>query len=322
MIRMILKNAFGQVMRLRRTVWVIYVCNLTLAAAAALPLFVFFHKELGHLPARAEMSTGFSYSWWSAFNSRAEGLAATISPVLSSGFGMLFGNLELLLTGNWTGLGLTFFLLGLIYVFLAAFFNGGFTALATEDKPFTLQRFFSQSALFFRHTAALATTLILLLWAIYKGLSPLVFSLIDRITANSFSQPFVWTMNLIGYLLLFKVLFIVTLIFDYARTILIIKKMNSAWASVLAAAIFVFRHGRAFVLNALLLLIAAGVTVCGTALFSAVRGTETWSLVTLFLLQQTFMLLMIAVRLSFYAAEVDFYQQSMNAEQVVRKRRL
>lgn len=316
-----IRSGLAAAARLRKAVGVIYLCNLTIAAALTLPLFALFHQKIGSLPARAEMSSGFSYSWWSAFNFRAEGLAATIRPSLSGGFGPIFDNLELLLTGNWTTFGLSLFIIAVLYVLLAAFFNGGAVALLVEEKPFSMQRFFSQAGHFFHHTAALAVTLMLVFWGIYKGLAPLIFSLVDKITAGSLSQPFIWAINLIGYLVLIKVIFTVTLIFDYARVLLISEKKESSWLSIGHAALFVFRNWRAFLLNALLVAFAVLLTLTAAALFSAVGSTSVVTMIIVTLLQQVFMLLLIGMRLTFYACEVVFYRSQLQAEQPIRKRK-
>lgn len=316
-----IRSGLAAAARLRKAAGVIYLCNLMIAAALTLPLFALFHQKIGDLPARADMSSGFSYSWWSAFDFRAEGLQETIRPSLSGGFGPIFDNLELLLTGNWTAFGWSLFILGILYVLLAAFFNGGTVALIVEEKPFSMQRFFSQAGHFFHHMAALAVTLMLVFWAIYKGLSPLIFSLVHKITADSLSQPFIWTINLIGYLVLIKVIFLVTLIFDYARVILIGEKKESSWVSIGRAALFVFRHQRAFLLNALLVAVAVLLTLIAGALFSAVGSTSVISLILVTLLQQVFMLLLIGMRLTFYACEVIFYRSQLQAEQPIRKRK-
>lgn len=314
-------NGLATVLRLRKIAGLIYLCNIVTAVVVTLPLFILFHQKIGYLIARGEMRAGFSYSWWSAFNFSADGLEKTIRPSLSGGFGPLFDNIELLLTGNWTAFGWAVFALGILYIFLSAFLNGGAVALFVEDKPFTMQRFFSQAGLYFHHMAALAVTLISLFWVIYKGLYPLVFSLVDKITAGSLSQPFIWVVNLIGYVVLFKVIFVVTLIFDYARVILIAEKKSSSWQSIGQAAVFVFRNLRSFALNALLVLVAVLLTITAGLLFSVLRPSTIFPLVLLVLLQQVFMLLSIGVRLTFYASESLFYKLQSEAAQPIRKRK-
>jgi hypothetical protein len=315
------RNGLATVLRLRKIAGLIYLLNLLTAAVVTLPLFILFHQKIGLLPARGEMSTGFSYSWWSAFNFSADGLEKTIRPSLSGGFGPLFDNIEMLFTGNWAAFGWAVFVLGILYIFLSAFLNGGAVALFVEDKPFSMQRFFSQAGLYFHHMAALTVTLISLFWIIYKGLYPLVFSLVDKITAGSLSQPFIWIINFIGYVVIIKVVFIVTLIFDYARVILIIEKKSSSWQCIGQATLFVFRNFRSFALNALLVLIAVLLTIIAGLLFSVVHSTTVFLLVLLVLLQQIFMLMQIGMRLTFYASETLFYEHQTEAVQPIRRRK-
>lgn len=322
MVGKIIQSGWNTVIRLRRAVGVIYLVNLLIAAALSIPLFFSLHRNLDYSTLRSEMSSGFSYAWWSAFNFRAEGLAATLRPSLSGGFGPIFDNLELLVSGNWTAYGIAVFILGIAYVLLAAFFNGGFVGLAVEERPFSTQRFFSQSGLYFHHMAALAVTALLLFLGIYKGLYPLVFSLVEKLTADSLSQPWVWFVNLVAYLLLIKVIFIVTMILDYARVILITDKKESAWISIGLATLFVFRHYRAWLINALLVGIGVLGTLTAALVLSAFRSTAFWSLITLSALQQLFIVGLISLRLTFYASQVEYYRRQKEAETLVRKKRL
>ncbi|MDZ7346159.1 MAG: hypothetical protein ONA69_05120, partial [candidate division KSB1 bacterium] len=121
MVGKIIQNGWNTVIKLRRAVGVIYLVNLLIAAALSIPLFFGLHRYLDYSTLRSEMSSGFSYAWWSAFNFRAEALAATLRPSLSGGFGPIFDNLELLISGNWTAYGVAVFVLGIAYVLLAAF---------------------------------------------------------------------------------------------------------------------------------------------------------------------------------------------------------
>ncbi len=307
----------------RKAICVIYLVNLCVAAIFATPLFILFHKQVGALTVRDELAFKFNYAWWSSFSFSAKGLEETMRPTLSGGFAPLFDNLELLLSGKFASFGWFVFALGLGYVFLAAFFNGGAIALfADERKTFTTGRFFSNAGLYFHHLAALATTALVLFWLFYKLLNPAIFAVVDGIVGDSLSQPLAWFVNLGGYLILFVLVFLITMIFDYAKVIVISEKKESSWLCIWLAVKFIFGNfGKTVGLNALLLLIGVAVVLVSGLVLTLLQPTQIFLLALVFLIQQLVILAHIALRLTFYASETVLYQQQSAAAAPVKKRK-
>lgn len=319
----ILKHGFALVGQHRKMLGVIYLFNLCVGLVFAVPLFVWFNSQVGTLGMRDELLSGFNYSWWSAFKPTAHGLAESIRPSLSGGFGPLFDNLELLLTGQFVNFGWFTFAIALAYLFMAAFFNGGAIAMfADERKSFTASRFFSFAGLNFHHMAALATTTVAVFALFYKVINPFIFSLVDKIVGDTLSQPFAWFMNVIGYLLILLLVFLITLILDYAKVIVIVEKKDSSWLCIWLSVKFIFRHFfKVIGLNVLLLLIATGIVFLGGLILSAVNATQFLLLIVAVLLQQLYIAIKIGARLLFYASETVLYQEYKAAETVVKKRK-
>ena len=317
------RQGVSLVSRDRKIIGVIYLFNLCVAAIFATPLFVLFHKQVGSLVVRDELASTFNYAWWSSFEFSAKGLEHTIRPALSGGFGPLFDNLELLLTGKVLTFGGTIFALGLGYVFLAAFFNGGAIALfADERKNFTMGRFFSNAGALFHHMAALAATSLAIFFLFYKFLNPAIFALVDSFVNDTLSQPLAWFVNLVGYLVIFDLVFLISLIFDYAKVIVIVEKKESSWLCIWLAIRFIFKNlFKTFGLNLVLLVIGAMLVVVSGALLSLINPSQVVLLLVVFALQQLVVLAHIALRLAFYASETVLYQQQSTATAPVKKRK-
>ncbi len=317
------QKGISLVVEQRKQVGIIYVVNVCLAAVLGIPLAILMHGHVGKLVIRDELAQGFDYSWWSAFNFQAHGLEETIRPSLASGFGPLFDNLELLLTGKFGSFGSFIFFIALAYLFVAAFFNGGFIAsISAERHPSSVARFFSLSGQFFHHMAALAVTAVLFFWLFYKVLQPALFSIVDSITAQSLSQPFMWISNFVGYAIIFFLVFLLTLLFDYAKVIVIVEKKQSSWLCIWLAAKFIFKHfGKTVGVNFVMVGISALVLVVGGALLSLAQASQVLMLVVALLLQQLYILIKIGLRLSFYGAETALYQGQTAAVRPIKKRK-
>ncbi len=317
------KQGISLVTRNSKVIGVIYLFNICVAAVFAVPLFILFYSKVGAQVARDELALSMPVSWWNSFQFSAKGLEETIRPILSGGFGPLFDNLEMLLTGKFTSFGWFIFALGLGYIFLAAFFNGGAIALfADERRTFTMGRFFSNAGAFFNHMAALALTSLLLFFLFYKLLNPAIFSLVDALVGDTLSQPRAWFINLLGYLVILDFVFLFTLILDYAKVIVISEKKESSWLCIWMAVKFIFGNFlRTVGLNLLLLSLGALLVLVSGLVLSAINPANILLLILAFVIQQLVIVFHIALRLMFYASETVLYQQQSAASVPVKKRK-
>lgn len=318
-----IQHAVSLAIQHRKMVGIIYLVNLCIALLFSVPLFISFHGKIGTVLIRDELMSGLHYSWWSDFHFSAEGLEKTVRPTLSGGFGALFDNLELLLTGQFHAFGWLVFFIALAYLFIAAFFNGGVISLfADERKSFSMSRFFAGAGANFHHMAALTTTTVLVFALLYKLIHPLIFSLVDNIVGDSTLQSFAWILHLIGYLVVFALIFLITLIFDYAKVIVISEKKESSWLCIWLSIKFIFSNFfKTIGLNIYLVFGALALVLAGGFLISLIHPNQFLLVALAAVLQQLFVLLKIGVRLTFYAAETHFYQQHVANKTVVRKRK-
>ena len=303
---------------------IIYAINLTVAAVLAVPMFATLDGALSHRAANETMMQGFDHTWWSEFSFHADSFEKTFRPSLSSGFGPLFDNLELLLTGRFTNFGIWIFVLGLAYLMLVAFTNGGVIGTFIDEKrTFSVRRFFATSGYFFHHFFALALTAVLVFFLVYKFVSSFIFGIVDAVTASWVSEPAIWFLNLGGYLLLLVLVVFINMIFDYAKIIIVSEEKESSWLCIWLALKFAVPHlfktsGLYYLLSGLGVLL---VVVFGLLLTWIPSGTV-FMLILAILVQQTFILAKIALRLSFYGAQLVLYQQHQEQTTVRKKRKL
>jgi len=288
----------------------IYAVNIGLALILFVPLFTTLDDAVGRYGIRDQLVQGFDHEWWAGFDLQAEGLDKTIRPSLSSGFGPLLDNLELLLTGRFDSFGMWILTFAAAYLLLAAFFNGGVIGLFADDKrTFSLRKFFADSAFYFHHYFALALTAVLLFLVIYKLLSGLLFSVVDNLTAQWLSQRAVWSVNLAAYLVLLAVIIFVNMIFDYAKIIIVVAKKDSSWMCIWLALKFAVAHlAKTVGLYLLLSAVAIGLVSIAGLLLSVLQQGRILLFIIALLLQQVYIFAKIGWRLCFYSSQLSMYQ--------------
>ncbi len=300
---------------------IIYAVNFSLAALLVIPMYTSLHNAIGNSGARDELWQGFDHEWWTEFDFHAEGLEKTLRPSLSGGFGAIFDNSELLLTGKFTSFGTWIFIFGVTYLFLSAFMNGGIIGLFAEEKrKFSTSRFFSNAGLYFHHFFALALTAMLAFLLVYKIFSPVIFGVIDGLTADWLSDRAVWFLNLTGYGVLLLIVIFINMIFDYAKIILVVEKKESSWLCIWHSLKFAVQHlADAGGLYLLLSLVGVGLTLVFALLDSIINPSQLLVLILAVLFQQAFIMAKIWLRLNFYGAQLSYYNQGQTEVRRLRK---
>jgi hypothetical protein len=309
------------VFRNAKMIPLIYAINIALALIVAIPLYSTLAKNTSDKGVREQLRTGFDYTWWTEFYYQAHHIDKTVRPSLTGGFGPLFDNLEILLTGKVRQFGLWIFLLSVGYLLLTAFLNGGVIGIyADEKRSFTVSRFFSNSGFYFHHFFALLLTAVLVYFAVYKFLSPAIFRVIDQLSSSWMSTRSVWYLNLFGYIILLLVVIFINIVFDYAKIIVVAENKASSWLCIWLAVKFIFKHflgatGLYFLLAAVAMLL---VLFFGF-LLDSVNPSGIPTIILVMLLQQTFILAKIWARLNFYGGQFVFYANQPREERRLKK---
>jgi hypothetical protein len=316
-----LKNGLGLVFSHIKIVPIIYVINLSLAGLLAIPMYLSLHESIGSQGVRDELMQDFNYDWWTSFSLHAKGIEQTLRPSLSGGFGPIFDNLELLLTGKFISFGTWILIFGICYLFLSAFLNGGTIGIfADEKRKFSASRFFSNAGFYYHHFFALALTVLLAFFLVYKLLGSVLFNSIDGLTSQWMSQRAVWFANLVGYFILLLVVLFINMIFDYAKIIVVVEKKNSSWLCIWMAVKFVLRNiASTSGLYLLLGGVGIGLTLLFALLDSLINPHQVILLIVAILFQQVFIFAKIWLRLNFYGAQLNFYVQGQSEVRHLRK---
>lgn len=300
---------------------IIYIVNLAVATILAIPMFVTLNNSIGARAVREKMMQSFDYDWWTTFRLGANSFEKTIRPSLSSGFGSLFDNLQLLLTGKFNSFGIWILVFGVTYLLLAAFMNGGVIGIyADEKRSFSVSRFFSNSGFYFHHFFALLFAVAILFFIVYKFISPAIFGIINAFSQNWMSDRAVWFVNLGGYLVLLFIVAFINMIFDYAKIILVVEKKKSSWLCIWLAMKFAVKHfTKTIGLYFLLAAVGLGLVLVFGLLQIWIQPTQIVLLVIVITIQQIFIFLKIGLRLDFYGAQMALYRQDQSTVRKLRK---
>lgn len=306
-----LKNGFTKVIESIKILLIIYAVNISLALLLAMPMFMTLKSDTEKRIVRESLAAGFDYQWWDEFEFKAEGIEETFRPTLVGGFGPIIDNLELLLTGEFSRLGLLIFLFGIMYLTVSSFFAGGALGIYEDEKrKYSVGRFFSHSAVYFNRFFSLTLTAVIVYVLIYKLLHYAIFGLVDRITVNFMSERSAFFVNLLGYLVILAVILFINILFDYAKAVVVVEKRQSAWEAVWWALKFVFKHfAKVAGLYLLVGIIGLAIATAFALILSAFTPTTITVLLFAILLQQIYIFVKIGIRLNFYACQLDMYNQ-------------
>jgi len=300
---------------------IIYIVNLAVATILAIPMFATLNNSFGARAVREKMIQNFDYDWWSTFRLGANSFEKTIRPSLSSGFGTLFDNLQLLLNGKFNSFGIWILVFGVVYLLLAAFMNGGVIGIyADEKRSFTVSRFFSNSGFYFHHFFALTFAVAILFFIVYKFISPALFGIINGLSRNWMSDRAVWFVHLAGYIILLFIIAFFNMIFDYAKIIIVLEKKKSSWLCIWLGFKFAVKHfAKTIGLYFLLAAVGLGLVLVFGLAQTFVQPTQIVLLVVVIAIQQIFIFLKIGLRLDFYGAQMALYQQDQSTVRKLRK---
>ncbi len=209
----------------------------------------------------------------------------------------------------------TMTILAFVYVLVSTFLSGGFIGTYAKSYRLSFQEFLVEGAKYFGKFFRLS----LLSLIVYVLLFEIIFDWwtgsIRAWTANERSEmvPFVHYMIKNGVALL--VLGLVTLCFDYAKIRMVVDDRISAIFAFWAGVKFVFKH---FLSTSGLYILLSLVGVVFIVLYALVEGaidqTGYWTILTVFVIQQIYMLARLCLKATFYASQTQLYQATAAAD--------
>ncbi len=299
-----LRKGLATVKAAARLILLLYAVNLAFSLVLAVPLHRSIAGSIGRSDAGDRLAKGFDYVWWEEFRDKGRGISRSFEPSIT-GKGALLNNLEGLVEMRFIEWPAEVILALLIFLVLRAFLAGGTLDLYRQEAPrFTPRPYFEGAIRRFPTFLGLMA----LSWVFYGLIGflllPRLRDLVEGVSSRALTErPGFW-LGLVLSALVWVLLLIVQMIFDYARVRSVLRERRSVWGSFLDGLGFVGRHPAATLgLAAVLFLGGAFMSVVYVLLREAVGQSTPGGVLLAFAVQQAFILGLIGLRCWAYAAE-------------------
>lgn len=290
-------------------VLLLLIINLLFSLVASVPMYHSLKSSLGNSLVGENMAQGFDYLWWQEFRDQAEGLEKTFTPSII-GKGAILNNLQALVSFRFLRLPPTLLILGLLYILLHTFLAGGILSVFKKESPrFHIKDFFKGAGTYFSRFFLLMLISWLFFWVIARFLSGGLYSILQNIRQNAFSEVLPFTIGLLFNALILLFIFFIHMIFDYARIHVVAEESRNVLWSTLRAWGFVFENlGSTLGLYYLLILISATVSFIYILLKGLIPQSAWPGVIIVFFIQQTFMFVLIGIRCWLYSSQMELYR--------------
>jgi len=312
-----LTEGMGMATRHWRALLLIYIINLLLVAAVALPVAEQIDGSLSRTESAARMADGFDWLWHQEFRAEheAEGdLAGTVT-TWQQGLGPLLRNFEAYVRGSFLpDLPVGLFVLGVLYLLVNTLLIGGVLGLYADERArFSFRFFFDRAGRFFAILVGILIVAYLLYWLLWGVLAPIHSRLVAGLRGSAGTE---WTPVLVdwgGTVVLVFLAFFVHMTMDYARVAAVAWDRLGLIPAVFGAFGFVLRQpGRVLGLFYLTTLVAAVLATVYGLLVPLGGGAGTFQLLVLFAVQQFFILASIWIRMVYLGSQMAYYRGAMN----------
>lgn len=307
-----LLSGLGDALSSPRLLALLWLALLLVALPAGVAIEESIHGAIGASRADESLRQGLDLVWLGEYSSRARGLEGTLRPSIV-GRGAVFDNLESLLGGD-LFLDLRTVSFGVAYALLWLFLLGGaLDRFARRERRLVLAPFLAACARFFPRLLRLTLVSSLLYFGIYR-FARWLFPWIERLTRDVTVERQALLAHLAGALVVVALLGLVNLLFGYAKIAVVCEGRRSSLGALVRAARFLARRpAKALGLYLALVLIALAVGG-GYVLLAPGPGQSTAVGVALALLAgQLFLMARLAVRLTFFAAQMRLYESERYA---------
>ena len=278
---------------------------------AALPAGVLIeesiHASIGASRVDESLRQGLDLAWLGEYSSRARGLEETVRPSIV-GRGAVFDNLEawfsgeLFLDPQTVAFGVAW---ALVWLFLL---GGVLDRFARRERKLVLAPFMAAGARFFPRLLRLTVVSGLLYYGIYR-FARWLFPWIEGLTREVTVERHALLAHLAGALLVVALLGLVNLLFGYAKIAVVYDGRRSVLGALIRVARFAARRpGRVLGLYLALALLAI-TPIALYALLAPGPGQSTVAAIFLaFLAGQLYLVARLAVRLTFFSAQMRLYE--------------
>ena len=275
------KNGMARIWFHKRLVLWLYLINLAFAAVLVIPLRNVV-SEISKTDLADEFVSGFAVDSFAIFWSEH-----------SSAF---------------KSLGVAALGLGVLYLIVNIFLTGGLIASLTAERRVSLRRFVHSAGRYFWRYLRLFVLLVVVIGLVVAGYNLWLSEFVEdlRKSATTDVASFLWRAAAVGVLLVLVSL--VLMVFDYAKIRTVVDGRRSVIIATCVAFGFSFRRFLRTVTLFYFNLVIVGILF---AIYLIVENqfsnATTASMVSLFVVQQIFIVSRIWMRLSFFATQMAFY---------------
>ena len=302
-----LVGGVGDTLGSPRQLGVLWLALLLVALPAGVLIEESIHASIGASRVDEALRDGLDLGWLSEYGSRARGLERSVRPSIV-GRGAVFDNLEswfsgaLFLNARTVGVGAAY---ALTWLFLL---GGVLDRLARRERKFVFAAFMAAGARFLPRLLRLTVISSVLYYGIYR-LARWLFPWIEELTRQVTVERQVLFAHLAGALAVVTLLTLVNLIFGYAKIAVVYEGRRSVLIALMRAARFVVRHaGKAIGLYLALAAIGLLLIVLYALMAPGPGQSTALGIALAFLVGQLYLLARLALRLTFFSAQMRLYE--------------
>ena len=286
------------------------VVNILIALVLTFPLYSALKTSIGDSLMGERLTKGFDYRWYDDFRYRFQDsdFITYISPTIV-GSGAFFSNVESLAMGRFLQYSPTIVTLIIVYILLNIIFAGGILGVFhSPEEKFTIKRFFSFGGNYFNRFLRLFIISWVFYGILYFVLVPNVYKIVNSVSQTAFSERVPMVIGLIFAVVMFFLLFLVNMIFDYAKIRTVVGDSRSMLKETGRAIAFVFRNfGRTMGLYYFIGLLGIVFMVIYGVVEPQISQITPLLVLLAFVWQQVYMLGRIWVRLTFFSSQLNLF---------------
>lgn len=297
----------GDALASPRLLAVLWLALLLVALPAGVLIEESIHAAIGASRVDEALREGLDLGWLGEYSSRARGLEGTLRPSIV-GRGAVFDNLESWFSGalftdpRTLGFGAAY---ALVWLFLL---GGVLDRFARRERKLVLAPFMAAGARFFPRLLRLTLLSGLLYLGIYR-FARWLFPWLERLTREVTVERQVLLAHLGGAVVVVALLGLVNLLFGYAKIAVVYEGRRSVLAALVRAGRFAVRQPGSVLGLYLALALLALALIAVYAVLAPGPGQSTAPGIALaFLAGQLFLVARLALRLTFFSAQMRLYE--------------
>jgi hypothetical protein len=302
-------KGFRATANLTRMVLLLFIINLVFSLILAFPLYRSLKDSFGSSLVGEKMARGFDYLWWEEFRDQSRGLETTFTPSVI-GKGAILDNIQALVETMVFNFPPLLFILVVLYIILHTFLAGGILSTFNQERQeFTMKGFFEGAGFLFSRFFYLTVLSWIPFLAVGIFLAAGFESMVSNVARSAISEIKPFYFGLISSAIIFFILLLLQMVFDYARIKIVLEKKHDVLESAIQAFAFALRHPFVTVsLYAFLFLIQAAVTVVYILAKEALPQSNFLEVLAAFFLQQIFIFVLIWLRCWLYSSQLELYR--------------